>query len=213
VAEHWIALVRTGGDRSFDYGAEAFFELLPPPARSVLELGCGEGRVARRLAALGYAVVGLDSSPTMVGLAREADPDGEYVLGDAVALPFGDASFDLVAAFMSLQDMDDPAAAICESARVLVSGGCFCFAVIHPLWTSGEVDDDANRFVIRGSYLAAVPHIRPVMQVPSIHRPLESYFRGLEEGGLLVQTMHELPTRTRLPGLLPVYLHVRAVRT
>ena len=207
VAGRWVELVRGG---SIDDESRAFFALLPPPSGPTLDLGCGEGRITRELTALGYETVGVDSSPSMVGLARGADPVGRYELADAAALPFGDGSFDLVVAFMSLQDMDDVGGALSEAGRVLARGGRLCLAIIHPIWTAGGVDEDADRFVIRGSYLATVPHIRPVMQVPSVHRPLEVYFRGLEAGGLVVETLREPPSRKRLAGRMPLYLHVRA---
>jgi ubiquinone/menaquinone biosynthesis C-methylase UbiE len=49
-------------------------------------------------------VIGVDASETMVAAAREADPDGEYVAGDAAALPLPDGHADLVVAFMSLME-------------------------------------------------------------------------------------------------------------
>ena len=211
VAGRWAELVR-GGDDSFSPQDDAFFALLPPPGRLALDLGCGEGRVARRLRSLGYGVVGADSSPTLVRLAREADAGGDYRIADAVALPFDDGSFDLVVLFMSLQDMDDAATAIREGGRVLEPGGRLAFAIIHPFWTAGLADEEGDRFVIRGSYLDVVPHVRPVMQVPSVHRPLGHYFRGLEAAGLAVQTLREVPLQKRLSGRLPVYLHVVAVK-
>ena len=56
-------------------------------ARRVLDLGCGEGRFSRDLKALGYDVVGIDCSPTLVAAAREADPSLEVHEADAAALP------------------------------------------------------------------------------------------------------------------------------
>lgn len=185
VAPRWAELVR--GDTPDDHNLAAFLALLPPPGRAMLDLGCGEGRLSRRLSALGYRVVAIDASPTLVRLAREADPDGDYLVGDAAALPLDDESFDLVIAFMSLQDMDDERSAVRESTRVLVAGGRLCAAIIHPIWSAGEVGEDRARFVIRGSYFATVPHVRPVLQLPSVHRPLEAYFRALEVAGFLVR--------------------------
>lgn len=209
VAERWAGIVRA---EAHDENLAAYLDLLPPPGRLALDLGCGEGRIARALGARGYRTVGIDSSPTLVQLAREADPVGEYRLGDAAALPFADEAFDLVVVFMSLQDFDDAECALGEAGRVLEPGGFLCFAVIHPVWTAGEIDEERDGFVIRGSYLATVPHLRPELRVPSIHRPLSAYFRGLEAGGLLVEALRELPLARRLGGRLPVYLHVRAMK-
>jgi len=209
LAEQWVSLVRCG---SIYDDARAFLALLPPTSEPTLDLGCGEGRITRELAARGYDVVGVDSSRSMVEAAREAHPDGRYDVADAAALPYDGGAFVLVVAFMSLQDMDDVGAALREAGRVLRHGGRLCLAIIHPIWTAGDVDEESDRFVISGSYLATVPHIRPVMQVPSVHRPLEEYFHGLEDGGLVVETLREPPSRKRLAGRLPVYLYLGALK-
>jgi ubiquinone/menaquinone biosynthesis C-methylase UbiE len=153
-AENWIAWARTPGHDAYWQFRDAFFELLPPPGRATLEVGCGEGRVARNLAARGHRVTGVDASPTLLQAAREADPAGEYVLGDASGLPFADASFDLVVAYNSLMDVQDMPAAVGEAARVLERGGRFCVCVTHPLVDAGRFsarEGDAP-FVIDGSY-------------------------------------------------------------
>jgi SAM-dependent methyltransferase len=214
IAAQWDALVREGGDERFHAAnSEAFFELLPPPQGHALELGCGEGRVARELKARGYDMSGIDVSPTLVELARDADPGGDYRVADAAALPFEPGSFELVVAFMSLQDMDDAEGAIHEAARVLISGGRFCLAILHPLRSAGTIDEQAGTFEITGSYFDTVPHIRSGIQVPSVHRPLEAYFGALEEAGLLVEAVRELSSlHALLQDRVPACLHLRALK-
>jgi SAM-dependent methyltransferase len=215
-------------DSYWRYHREQFFELLPPPGRLTLDIGCGEGRLSRDLKARGHTVVGLDGSPTMVAAAREAEPAIELVLGDATELPFPDAGADLAIAFMSLQDIDDAAAAIREIARVLEPGGRFCFAIVHPFGSAGqfEGDDADSPFVVRGSYLDRFRWRdeldRDGLQVTfeSAHRPIGWYFAALESAGFLVERLRErgvpdsaleLP-RSRRWQRLPLFLHVRAVR-
>jgi SAM-dependent methyltransferase len=92
-----------------------FVRMVPDDTRTVLEVGSGDGRVARRMAALGVRVVGLDVAERT--LARAGVPG---VLGLASKLPFRDRSFDLVAASEVLEhipDEDLPRAAA-ECARV-----------------------------------------------------------------------------------------------
>src|SRR5205085_3491479 len=94
-AEQWAAWARAPGHDAFwSESGPPFFELVPAAGRATLDVGCGEGRVARDLKRRGHAVVGIDSAPTLVRLAREADPGGEYVVADAAALPFADGNFD-----------------------------------------------------------------------------------------------------------------------
>ena len=89
-------------------------ELLGP----VLDVGCGEGRLA---SLLGTAVrwVGVDSSPTQLA----ANPYRPVVLADMRAMPFRDGAFAEVTHLWCLYHLDDPSQAIAEAARVLAPGG------------------------------------------------------------------------------------------
>ena len=78
------------------------------------------------------------------GRRAEADPEIETRLGDAASLPFEDGSFDLVVAFMSLQDIEDFEGAIGEAARVLEPKGRFCMAIVHPLNSAGLFEERAD---------------------------------------------------------------------
>jgi len=96
---------------------ERMLRLLGPPG-SLLEVGCGTGHFGRWLAQEGWQVVGLDRSAAMLarasGLAR--------VLGDALALPFGPASFDVVALITVLEFLPDAQTALAEAWRVARRG-------------------------------------------------------------------------------------------
>jgi len=101
------------------------------PGDGVLDVACGPGNFTRTF---GRAVgedglaVGIDVSPTMLARAVADTPAAEYpsvsyVRGDAVHLPFGDASFDGACCFAALHFFDDPFAALDDMARVLTPGG------------------------------------------------------------------------------------------
>lgn len=79
-----------------DVDGEARFvaDLLPPPAR-VLDAGCGTGRIAIRLTALGYITVGCDVDEAMVAVARQDAPDLGWHVADLATLDLG-ATFDVV---------------------------------------------------------------------------------------------------------------------
>jgi ubiquinone/menaquinone biosynthesis C-methylase UbiE len=90
--------------------------------KDVLEVGVGAGEMSERIAReLEAKVVALDNSERMVALTREAGI--EAVLGDVVALPFEDASFDCVVAGWLFYHVSNRDQAIAECARVLRRGG------------------------------------------------------------------------------------------
>jgi hypothetical protein len=72
---------------------------------------------------LGHRVIGVDSSSTLIEAARRADPGGDHHRANATKLPLESASCDLVIAFMTLQDVDELAAAISEMGPAEVVDG------------------------------------------------------------------------------------------
>jgi SAM-dependent methyltransferase len=160
------------------------------------------------------------------------------VLGDLAALPFADASFELVTAFMSLQDVDDPDAALHEIERVLVPGGRIRSAIVHPINSAGGFEaaadavatpdglatrnaraDDAP-FVIRESYFEERMYVDQVerdglpMAFTSLHRSLERIVRGFLDAGLAIDYLAEIPDTSAVPGSrwrrIPLFLHLGA---
>ncbi len=102
------------------------------PGNRVLDLGCGTGELARALAEAGLRVTGCDVSPQM--LLRAARHSGECVgwvrlEPDWQTLPFASAAFDVVVAASVLEYVADPAAVLCECARVLSPGGVMLYTV------------------------------------------------------------------------------------
>jgi ubiquinone/menaquinone biosynthesis C-methylase UbiE len=92
-----------------------------PYARTMLEVGCGTGHFNRWFSRLGFRSVRLDLSPSMLAEAvRLGSPPS--VLGDALALPFSNGSFDLVALITTLEFVGDPFQSIREAARVARRG-------------------------------------------------------------------------------------------
>lgn len=101
-----------------------------PPQARVLDIACGTGIVARTVAARLHGqgqITGLDLNPAMLRVARRrseaAGLEIDWVQGDAQALPFPDAVFDLVFCQQAIQFFPDRALAVAEMHRVLAPGG------------------------------------------------------------------------------------------
>ena len=95
-ARQYAERFRAMAARGDDVHGEATFVtgLVEPPAR-VLDAGCGTGRVAIRLAELGYDVLGVDIDAAMLAMAREEAPHLDWRVGDLARLDTGQR-FDLV---------------------------------------------------------------------------------------------------------------------
>jgi SAM-dependent methyltransferase len=229
-ARDWARWARTPGHDSYWVFRDPFFDaIVPAPGRLTLEVGCGEGRVARDLAQRGHMVVALDASPTLVAMAAGADPAGCYLVADAADLPFPDGAFDTVVAYNSLMDVADMPAAVQEASRVLEPGGHLCACVTHPTADAGKFqskEPDAP-FVIPGSYLGRHrfedTFERDGLQVTFAgwRYSLEEYARALEDAGLVIERLREpaapASALTVRPGYerwqrLPNFLHLRAIK-
>lgn len=98
----------------------------PSPGDRVLDVACGTGVVARAAAELvapGGRVVGLDLNPAMLDVARRVAPGVDWRQGDVTALPFDEASFDVVTCQSAIFFFPDPTRALAEMRRVTRSGG------------------------------------------------------------------------------------------
>jgi ubiquinone/menaquinone biosynthesis C-methylase UbiE len=132
--------------------------------RTVLEVGCGAAQCARWLRTRGARAVGLDLSGRQLQHARRIDDATgvrvPVVQGTATALPFGDASFDVVfSAFGALQFVREAERAVAEAARVLRPGGTFAFSVTHPVrWTMPD-DPTSDGLVVTSSYWDRTPYV------------------------------------------------------
>ncbi len=84
----------------------------------VLDCGCGAGRFARMAADRGASVAGVDAAEQLVAIAKERTPDGDFRVADLEALPWPDASFDVVTGFSAFQFADDKVRALVEARRV-----------------------------------------------------------------------------------------------
>ena len=211
-AEQWPddEAVNRWWQEGFTEGADAEYEeqILPlarrhlAGARRVLDVGTGEGQLARMAAndvATVEHVVGIDPTAAQLQAAQSRGQGPNYVRAEAARLPFPDAGFDAVVACLVFEHIDDVDAAIAEVARVLQPGGRFLFFLNHPLLQapgSGWVDDQIleEQYWRIGPYLTEDKTMEEVdkgIVLPFIHRPLSRYVNALADNGLLLTRMEE----------------------
>ncbi len=168
----------------------------------VLEVGAGEGQVARAIAEAGAGfVVGTDITAAQVVEAVRRGGGPRYARSAAAALPFADGSFDAVVACLVFEHIDDVDGAIAEVARVLEPSGRFVFFLNHPLlqtpgsgWIDDQVLEPPEQYWRIGPYLPEAETLEQVERgvfIRFVHRPLSRYINAMAEHGLLVEQMVE----------------------
>jgi len=168
----------------------------------VLDVGTGEGQVARLAAAQGSSVVaGIDPTSNQVVEAAARGGGPVYARSGADALPFPDEAFDAVVACLVFEHIEAVDDAIDEVARVLRPGGRFAFFLNHPLlqtpnsgWIDDQVLDPPEQYWRIGPYLVEDETIEQVERgvfIPFIHRPLGRYVNAMAAHRLLIERMEE----------------------
>lgn len=173
----------------------------PAAGLRALDLACGTGDLTFAVASRGASVVGLDVTPRMLELARRKpamrtpDPAGPvpvFVAGDMIALPFPDASFDLVTTGYGLRNVPDLASAVTEIRRVLRPGGTL---------VSLDFNRPENAFV-RGVYLGYLSAVGGALGWV-LHRDPDTY-------RYIPASIRRYPGAARIAGLLKAEGFARA---
>ena len=206
-AEWWQREFTDGADPEYEEQILPLVEDRLSGAGLVLDVGCGEGQLARRLAATGASVVGVDPTPAQIDVAKQRLGGVVYARADADHLPCRSGAFDAVVICLVLEHLERIERALSEVARVLRVGGRFMLMLNHPLLQtpgSGWIDDH----ILGEQYWRVGPYLRddhrseevsPGVELPFMHRPLSRYVRVMGEVGLLIDDMDEPPPP---PGFL-----------
>lgn len=200
-AQWWIDGFTNGADPEYE-------EQIIPLAveelagrNSILDVGCGDGQIARVLARQGSTVVGIDPTQRHIDVATERGGGPTYLLGSASKLPVPDCSQDAVVACLVFEHIDDMDSAVAEVSRVLKAGGQFSFFLNHPLlqtpgsgWIDDHIIDPPEQYWRIGPYLVETESVEEVERgvfIRFIHRPLSRYINALIAHGLTVERMLE----------------------
>jgi SAM-dependent methyltransferase len=191
--------------------------------RRVLDIGCGEGQVARHVVATTGAssVVGVDPSDAQLTVARARGGGPVYARSGAKALPFRDGAFDTVVACLVFEHIEAVDAALAEVGRVLAPGGRFLFFLNHPLlqtpnsgWIDDQMLDPPEQYWRIGKYLdesVMLEEVAKGVRLPYVHRPLSRYVNALVASGLVVRLMLEPPPPPGFLALAPEYGDAAAI--
>lgn len=187
----------------------------------VLDVGTGDGQIARALAATGCSVVGADPTTNQITVAAGRAGGPRYVQAGAAALPFADATFDAVLACLVFEHIDDVDTAIAEVARVLRPGGRFTFLLNHPLlqtpdsgWIDDHMVEPPEQYWRIGPYLREAETVEQVelgVWIRFLHRPLSRYLNALADAGLMLERMDEPAPPERFLAQAPGYLDAASV--
>lgn len=194
--------------REFTSGADAEYEeqIIPlalellAGRQRIVDVGTGEGQIARRLTDTGSTVVGFDPTFNQIRMASELG-GASFGIADAAALPVASASCDAALACLVFEHIVAMPEAIAEITRTLVPGGRFVFMLNHPLlqtpdagWIDDHMVDPPEQYWRLGPYLQEAHLVEEVQKdvfIPFIHRPLSRYINAIADNGLRLVRMIE----------------------
>ncbi len=198
--DHWSSARYEAAARFVTDLAGPVLALLDPkPGERILDLGCGDGPIAKGLLDLGCTVIGVDSSPDMVAAALARGVDARVM--DGHALDF-DAEFDAVFSNAALHWMVRPEAVIGGVARALRPGGRFV----------AEQGGHGNVAAIRVALVAALSEagvetdLSDIWSFPSV----DEQRARLEAAGFVVEEVAIHPRPTPLPTAMEAWLETLA---
>ena len=171
---------------------------------NILDAGCGEGYLARELAARGGLVLGVDSSQRLIEAARDLASPGVaspiFEVQDVSDLDLKSGTFDLVVCNHLLNDLPDPTGPIGELSRVLKPGGRLAALLLHPCFYGDRASRSDSEHTGPGLAYFSLREISQQLQVDGItspakvnsyHRPLEFYVRSFRDADLWLTDLQE----------------------
>jgi SAM-dependent methyltransferase len=193
-----------------------------PMGGRLLDVGCGEGQVARMAAQLhDMDVVGIDPAMSQVSVATERGGGPRYVQGSAADVPIADASMDAAVACLVFEHIEALDAALAEVARVLRPGGRFLFLLNHPLlqtpgsgWIDDQMLDPPEQYWRIGAYLVegdTVEQVERGVFIRFFHRPLSRYLNTASELGLQLVRIDEPAPPQGFLDRAPEYLEAASI--
>jgi len=213
----------------------------PKSGEKMLDVGCGQGILCRKLAEKGAVVTGIDASKKLISLARNKSGSGRnisYKIADATRMECVESdSFNAAVSILAIQNMDPLDAVAKETARVVKKHGRLVWVLNHPCFRiprqSGWGHDEKRKIQYRriDRYISPLkipiqmhPGMAPDVYTWTFHRSLTEYFRELFNNGFVVNKLEEwVSHRKSLPGKtakmedrareeIPMFLAIGAIK-
>lgn len=217
-AKYWSRELRKGNDITRDhFMLPAFLDHCPDLRRKrVLDVGCGDGSIARIINNRGALVTGVDFSENMIDLAKSLSKayDINYTVGSAAGLTkiFHKSEFDVIISFMVLHSVDNLASFFHQASEILSERGEIYFLTAHPCFRKKKSEYLKNRgIVITGYFNSEIEYVKwdfgrfEKNNMEDIRFPwkLEDYINGLANAGFSIDKIIEpCPTKAAIK-LLP----------
>ncbi|MBP7992646.1 MAG: methyltransferase domain-containing protein [Candidatus Magasanikbacteria bacterium] len=181
--------------------------LKPQPGQKIIDLGCGTGFFARAFSEQGALVTGIDNSADMINTAKAFAPTKQpisYSVGSADNLKqIKNNTHDAAVIILAIQNMEQAAKVLSETARVLKPGGRLYLVLNHPTFRVPKASswewtgDQSVQFRRIDKYLSESkqkilmhPGVSTEYTV-SFHRPLQTYVKLLGKAGLGITNLEE----------------------
>jgi SAM-dependent methyltransferase len=232
-ADQWIRHVRAGWDRyREEFNNPMFLAFLPELAgKTVIDLGCGEGRNTREFARRGARLTGIDVSRKMIDAAMAAE--AQELLGISYReasfsdlSTFDAGSFDLAVSTMALMDGPDFEGAARAAHRALRPGGGLYFSVLHPCFVTPAqkwIRNDAGEeigfrvgeyfsddiHIDRWRFSAAPGETGDLFAMPRFPHRLETYINGLTAAGFRILKIQEPRPTEAMAAAHPRFARLR----
>ncbi|MFZ4515720.1 MAG: class I SAM-dependent methyltransferase [Acidimicrobiia bacterium] len=217
-AQWWQDGFTDGADPEYEDQIKPIVRTAFAEATRVLEVGTGEGQLARVIAERECTVVGVDPAHAQLATARARAGGVEYAHGAVGALPFADGAFDGVLACLVFEHVRDLAPAMGEVARVLAPGGRLLVILNHPLLQapdSGWIDDQilGEQYWRIGPYLPEDIRLETLdkgVELPFVHRPTSMYLHAMFAHGFVLDGFEEPAPTPAFLARAPEYAHQAA---